>query len=84
MLIDYFTALSLITFLDWGYDKLQAKANGWRISERSLFVLILVGGAFGALAGMQLFRHKTRKPPFPILVPAACVLHAVVYLLLGA
>ncbi|MCU0485747.1 MAG: DUF1294 domain-containing protein [Anaerolineales bacterium] len=83
ILIYYFMAISLITFLGWGYDKLQAKIGGRRIPERALFGLILAGGAFGALAGMQLFRHKTRKSPFPILVPVACVLHAAIYWLLS-
>ena len=74
----YYAAISLVTFLVWGYDKAQAQANGWRVAERTLFALVLAGGAFGALVGMQLFRHKTRKLAFQILVPAGCVLHFVV------
>lgn len=81
MLIYYYLALSLLTFLVWGYDKLQAQTGGWRVPERTLQILVLVGGAFGALAGMQLFRHKRRKPAFRALVAAGCVLHAVIFLL---
>lgn len=60
----YITALSILTFGVWGLDKFRAVAKGWRIPERWLFGLTILGGAFGALAGMAVFRHKTRKPLF--------------------
>ena len=56
--------LNFISFLLFGYDKFQAKRGGWRIPERVLLGLSLVGGGIGALAGMQVFRHKTRKKIF--------------------
>ncbi len=56
--------LNILTFLLFGYDKLQAKQGGWRIPERVLLGLSLFGGGIGALAGMQVFRHKTRKNIF--------------------
>jgi len=39
--------LSFITFLILGYDKLQAKNNGWRIPEKVLLLLGVFGGAMG-------------------------------------
>ena len=56
--------LNILTFLLFGYDKLQAKQGGWRIPERVLLGLSLFGGGIGALAGMKVFRHKTRKKIF--------------------
>lgn len=56
--------LNFISFLLFGYDKFQAKRGGWRIPERVLLGLSLFGGGIGALAGMQVFRHKTRKKIF--------------------
>ena len=53
-----------INFLLFGYDKFQAKRNGWRIPERVLLGLTLLGGGIGGLAGMLVFRHKTRKTVF--------------------
>jgi predicted MPP superfamily phosphohydrolase len=38
----------------------------------------LIGGCFGLLLGMGLFRHKTKHLKFTILVPLECVLWAVV------
>lgn len=56
--------LNFINFLLFCYDKFQAKQGGWRIPERSLLGLTLLGGGIGGLAGMLLFRHKIRKNIF--------------------
>ncbi|MEN6579875.1 MAG: DUF1294 domain-containing protein [Anaerolineaceae bacterium] len=56
--------LTSINFLLFGYDKFQAKRNGWRIPERVLLGLTILGGGIGGLAGMLVFRHKTRKNVF--------------------
>ena len=56
--------LNMINFLLFGYDKFQAKRGGWRIPEKVLLGLSLVGGGIGGLAGMLVFRHKTRKNVF--------------------
>ena len=56
--------ISLICF--W-FDKQLAIKGGARISESRLLLLAFLG-PFGALAGMLLFMHKTRKPRF-LLVP---------------
>ena len=77
----YYIALSILTFLAWGMDKSRARARQWRIPERKLLALAWLGGAFGALLGMLLFHHKTRKPHFWTSVVAGSVLHAaVIYL----
>ena len=54
--------LNFLNFLLFGYDKFQAKRGGWRIPEKVL--LGLIGGGLGGLAGMLVFRHKTRKNIF--------------------
>ena len=50
-------------------DKRRARQHQWRISERTLLGLALIGGSAGALAGMYLFRHKTKKLKFVVGVP---------------
>lgn len=72
----FYTVLTLVTFLVWGFDKYRAKMNRWRVPERALITLAFGGGAFGALTGMYLFHHKTRKTHFWILIGLACVIHA--------
>lgn len=75
--------LTAATFLLWGMDKYRAKMGMWRIPEKILIALTIIGGAFGALAGMFVFRHKTRKTYFWILVIAACLVHAGIIITIG-
>jgi uncharacterized membrane protein YsdA (DUF1294 family) len=56
--------LSGAAFALYGYDKFTAKAGMGRIPERSLFLISIIGGGFGGLAAMILFRHKIRKTSF--------------------
>lgn len=52
-------------------DKQRAKkAGARRISEKTLFLSALLGGSIGAIAGMRLFRHKTKHWYFVIGMPA--------------
>ena len=67
-------ALSLISFLLFGFDKEKSRRHAWRISERTLLLSAFLGGAPGALFGMRFFRHKTQKLKFRILVPLALLL----------
>ncbi|MBR5872906.1 MAG: DUF1294 domain-containing protein [Oscillospiraceae bacterium] len=59
----------------YGADKFFAKKDMWRISEKALILVALVGGAFGAYGGMQTFRHKTKHAKFNIIIPALMLLH---------
>lgn len=67
-------------------DKVKARKKQWRIPETVLLGIALMGGSFGILAGMQLFRHKTLHLKFSIGVPLIFALQAVLaiftYLLL--
>lgn len=60
----YYLIINLVTLLVWQADKRRAVRQQWRVPEKWLFFLALMGGAAGALAGMLLFRHKIRKPLF--------------------
>ncbi len=62
-------AINVVTFLIYGLDKFLAKKQMYRISEKMLLTLALCLGGLGAFAGMQIFRHKTKKPIFYIGVP---------------
>lgn len=70
----FLAAFNLFTFLLYGIDKRKAVHHRWRIPERVLILCAFLGGAAGALLGMVLFHHKTRKWKFRILVPAALIL----------
>lgn len=73
---------SILAFAVCGWDKRCARRGVWRVPERVLWGLTLVGGAAGMLAGMGVFRHKTRHAAFAWGVPAALLvqLAALAYL----
>ena len=52
--------MSMILFTMMGSDKHRAKAGKRRIPEARLFLFAFLLGAPGGLAGMYLFRHKTK------------------------
>ena len=70
----YFIVINLLTFLLYGLDKYKAIRREWRIPERALLLMAFVGGAFGALSAMRIFRHKTRKGRFKLMIPLFCLL----------
>jgi uncharacterized membrane protein YsdA (DUF1294 family) len=75
-------ALSIITFLLYGYDKGQAKLGGLRVPEIVLHVLALLGGFPGGWVGRAVFRHKIRKVSFTIVLIVSTVIHVgIIYLL---
>ena len=73
----YFIIINLIGFLAMAIDKWKAKNNAWRIPENTLFSITVLGGGIGTIAGMYVFRHKTKKPKFTIGMPVILVLEIV-------
>ena len=67
--IIYLTVINLIGFTLMGVDKKRAIRGAWRISEASLFLTALVGGALGCTLGMKHFRHKTKHWYFKYGMP---------------
>lgn len=61
----------MLSFLMMGIDKKKAIHHQYRIPEKMLFLVALLGGAVGGTIGMQIFHHKTRhwyfKYGFPIV-----------------
>lgn len=76
ILFCYLLLINAATFLVYGFDKWRARRDGWRVRERTLFVLPLLGGTVGAFLGMRVFRHKTRHWYFVFGIPAIFVLQA--------
>ncbi len=65
-LLSWLLAISLVTFLTYGYDKSIAGSKRTRVPEAVLLALTLLGGTIGAIAGMLVFRHKTAKRSFQV------------------
>jgi uncharacterized membrane protein YsdA (DUF1294 family) len=60
--------VNAVTLALYGYDKHQAIAGGTRIPEAALHLTALLGGSPGAVLAQGLFRHKTRKRSFRIVL----------------
>ena len=63
-------------------DKFRAQTKRRRIPEATLMVVALLGGSIGSLAGMYLFRHKTKKPKFYIGIPLILAVQAALFVAL--
>lgn len=68
-------ALGLLFML---IDKQKAKRNAWRIPESTLLTIAALGGSIGCIAGMYLFRHKTKHLKFTVGLPLLLILNFVV------
>ena len=69
----YLLLINAAAFVLMLVDKVKAKKNRWRISERTLTLSAALGGSVGALLGMYTFRHKTRHIKFTLGVPAILI-----------
>ncbi len=52
-----------------GLDKFKAQKGMWRIKEKTLFIIAMVGGSIGSILGMYTFRHKTQHDSFVYGMP---------------
>lgn len=72
--IIYFVFISLVTFIVTALDKYKAKRGKYRISEATLFILAILGGALSEYLTMLIIRHKTLHKRFMIGLPAIIIL----------
>lgn len=83
MMLIYLLIINALSFLLMLIDKQKAKKDRWRIPEKTLMAVAILGGSLGGIAGMKLFRHKTKHPKFSIGLPvilAVQILLAVIIL----
>ena len=75
----FIAAMSFITFSLYGIDKQKARNGEWRISEKTLLLCSLFGGAVGGFFAMQLFRHKTKHWYFVAVNLVGIALHVALF-----
>ena len=79
--IIYFAVISFITAVVTAIDKYKAKKGSFRISEKALFILALLGGSLSEYMTMRLIRHKTLHKRFMIGLPLIMLLQLTVIIL---
>jgi len=72
---------SSVCFIAYATDKAAAVSGRWRISERTLLLLGVVGGWPGGVVAQQVLRHKTRKASFRLAFRTTVVVNLVVFAL---
>ena len=80
--ITYVFVINMTGFAVMGIDKKRAVRGAWRISEASLFLTALLGGALGCTLGMHCFHHKTRHWYFRYGLPAILLLQLFLWIYL--
>lgn len=76
-IILYLAAINIIGFFAMWLDKRKAKKGKWRIQEKTLFMITVLGGGIGTISGMYTFRHKTQKLAFTIGIPVILILEII-------
>ena len=70
----YLGVISIVGFILPAVDKINAQQGKWRISEKSLFIVSIIGGSVAMYISMRLFHHKTKHKRFMIGIPLIIVL----------
>ena len=77
VLVTYVLLVNLLGFYAMYTDKLRAKKRAFRIPEATLFATAIIGGSIGCIAGMYVFRHKTRHWHFVYGMPLILILQII-------
>jgi uncharacterized membrane protein YsdA (DUF1294 family) len=77
-----FILLNIISFGMYAYDKMAARSGRWRISEKALLTISILGGCFGGTLAMYLLRHKTQHTRFILVNWIADAVYLVILLAL--
>ena len=82
MVIIYVLILTVFGFCICAYDKRAAIKKRWRVSEKALFVIALLGGSLGIFIAMFAVRHKTRRWYFMTFMPMIIIAQTVLFICL--
>lgn len=76
LFVIYLAVMNVLGVAVMWSDKRRARLHRWRIPEKVLFGVSLLGGSAGTWAGMYLFRHKTKHWYFVVGMPLILVCQA--------
>lgn len=82
-MLPYLILINAVSLLLMLQDKRNAIRRGPRIPEIILIGCAVLGGSVGAVLGMFLFRHKTRKPLFSIGLPLILLVQMGAYFIIA-
>lgn len=77
----YFISMNLFGLYNMYRDKQRAIKRQYRIPEKQLFFVSVIGGSLGSWIGMYLFHHKTKHWYFVLGMPLIVLIHILVLFL---
>lgn len=78
LFIIYLIIINVIAFALYGIDKSRAVHREWRIPEKVLLGVAVIGGSVGAILGMFMFRHKTQHWYFRYGLPLILLVQVII------
>lgn len=70
----YIVIINLAGFFSMVIDKKRAINKKYRISEKNLFLIAILGGSLGSILAMNLIHHKTKHWYFKFGIPLILLL----------
>lgn len=65
----YLVLINIVSACLTVWDKRRAQKNGWRVRERTLLLVAILGGSPAMYGVMKKIRHKTKHKKFMIGLP---------------
>lgn len=82
IILGYYLLINVILYIVMAIDKKRAIKDGWRIPEKNMYLLAVLGGGVGGLIAMVFKHHKNKHLDFILIYTVTSILHMVVALLL--
>lgn len=79
VILAYILFINTYTFIKFYIDKKHARRKDVRISESNLLLSSFIGGATGAIIGMNVYHHKTLKKKFTVIVTILFIIQLIAY-----
>lgn len=73
-----FAILNILAFVLFGVDAFRAESGRKPLPRVILVLSAILGGGFGALCALILYKHLYRDPTFRVLVPVCAILQVLV------
>ena len=84
IIFGYYALINIVLYVTMVIDKKRAIKDGWRIPEKNMFIMAVLGGGLGGLAAMVFKRHKNRHMDFILVFTMTAIRHMLVaFLLIG-
>ncbi|MCI5679887.1 MAG: DUF1294 domain-containing protein [Bacteroidales bacterium] len=78
IIVGYYLIINIIMYVAMVIDKKRAMKDGWRIPEKNLYLLAVLGGGTGGLIAMVTKHHKNRHLDFIMVFTITAILHFIV------